>query len=142
MEMVDYMITFATGITVGVFLDKFVFTKMQENDIQNRADALRACFGEPMSATKFTFLEVKEWIHARKDRLIDDAKAAVVKVDRNTMKSLGKNLDTRGVENYIVLVIMTSDKQIADSLLVKYEKLDQELEDALAKGNGILVVRG
>lgn len=140
--MVDYVITFAAGAAIGVLLDKFVFTKMQENGIQNRTDALRACFGEPMSATKFTFAEVKEWIQGRKGQLVDDAKAAVVKVDENTMKSLGKNLDTRGVENYIVLVIMTSDKQIADSLLVKYEKLDQELENALAKGNGILVVRG
>ena len=65
-----------------------------------------------------------------------------MKVDGNTMKSLGKDLDTRGIESYIVLVVMTGDKQIVDSLLVKYEKLDQELEDALAKGNGILVVKG
>lgn len=140
--MVDYVITFATGAAVGVLLDKFVFAKMQESGIQSRTDALRACFGEPMSATKFTFQEVKEWIQARKDQLVDGTKAAVVKVDGNTMKSLGKDLDTRGVENYIVLVIMTGDKQIADSLLVKYEKLDQELEDNLAKGNGILVVKG
>lgn len=140
--MVDYVITFAAGAAVGVLLDKFVFTKMQESGIQSRTDALRVCFGEPMSATKLTFQEVKEWIHARKDQLIDGAKAAVVKVNESTMKSIGKNLDTRGVENYIVLVIMSGDKQIADSLLVKYETLDQELEDALAKGNGILVVKG
>lgn len=140
--MVDYVITFAAGAAVGVLLDKFVFIKMQESGIQSRTDALRVCFGEPMSATKFTFQEVKEWIHARKDQLVDGAKAAVVKVNESTMKSIGKNLDTRGVENYIVLVIMTGDKQIEDSLLVKYETLDQELEDALAKGNGILVVKG
>lgn len=139
--MVDYMITFAAGAAAGVLLEKLVFTKMQENDIQCRTDALRKCFGEPVSATKFTFSEVKEWIYARKDQLVNDTKAAVVKVNGNTMKSLGKDLDTRGVENYIVLVIMTGDKQIADSLLVKYEKLDRELEDALAKGNGILVVK-
>ena len=48
----------------------------------------------------------------------------------------------RSVENYLVLVIMTGNKEITDSLLVKYEKLDQELENALAKGNGILVVKG
>lgn len=140
--MVDYVITFAAGAAVGVLLDKFVFAKMQESGIQNRTDALRACFGEPMSATRFTLQEVKEWISARKDQLVGDAKAAVVKVDGNTMKSLGKDLDTRGIESYIVLVVMTGDKQIVDSLLVKYEKLDQELEDALAKGNGILVVKG
>ena len=101
-----------------------------------------ACFGEPMSATKLTFQEVKEWIQARKDQLVDGAKAAVVKVNESTMKSIGKDLDTKGVENYIVLVVMTGDKQIADSLLIKYETLDRELEDALAKGDGILVVKG
>ena len=139
--MVDYVITFATGAAVGVLLDKFVFAKMQENGIRNRTDALRACFGEPMSATTFTLSEVKEWICARKDQLVNDAKAAVVRVDENTMKSLGKDIDTRGMENYIVLVIMTGDKQIKDSLLIKYEKLDHELEIALDKGNGILVVK-
>lgn len=140
--MVDYVITFAAGAAVGVLLDKFVFVKMQENGIRNRTDALQACFGEPMSATKLTFQEVKEWIHARKDQLVDGAKAAVVKVNESTMKSIGKDLDTKGVENYIVLVVMTGDKQIADSLLIKYETLDRELEDALAKGDGILVVKG
>lgn len=78
----------------------------------------------------------------RKDQLANDAKAAVAKVDKNTMRSLGQNLDTRGVENYLVLVIMKENNQITDSLLVKYDKLDQELENALAKGNGILVVKG
>lgn len=138
--MVNYVITLAAGAAAGVLLEKFVFSKMQENGIRNRTDALRACFGEPMSATRFTFQEVKEWIEARKDQLDKDAKAAVVKVDEHTMKSLGKDLDTRGVENYIVLAIMTEDKKITDSLLVKYGTLDQELEDALAKGDGVLVV--
>lgn len=142
MEMVDFVITFAAGAAVGVALEKFVFAKMKADGIQSRTDALRACFGEPMSATTLTFTEVKNWIQARKDQLVSDAKAAVVNVDENTMRSLGKNLDTRGVENYLVLVIMTENKEITDSLLVKYEKLDQELENALAKGNGILVVKG
>lgn len=143
--MVNYVITLAAGAVgaaVGVLLEKFVFTKIQEGDILRRTEALRVCFGEPMSATKLTFQEVNEWILARKDQLIDGAKAAVVKVNESTMKSIGKNLDTRGVENYIVLVIMSGDKQIADSLLVKYETLEQELEAALAKGNGVLVVKG
>lgn len=140
--MVDYVITFAAGAAIGVLLDKFVFAKMQESGIQSRTDALRACFGEPMSATRFTFQEVKDWINARKDQLSNGAKAAVVKVNENTMKSIGKDLDTRGMDNYIVLLVMTEDKQISESLLIKYETLDRELEDALAKGNGILVVKG
>ena len=139
--MVDYAITFVAGAAVGVLLERFVFAKMKESGIQNRTNALQACFGEPMIATRFTLQEAKQWIYARKGQLVNGTKAAVVKVDENTMKSLGKNLDTRGVENYIVLVLMTSDKQIADSLLVKYEKLDQELEDVLASGNGVLVVQ-
>lgn len=139
--MVNYVICFTAGAATGVLLEKFVFAKMKENGIQSRTNALQACFGEPMSATKFTFQEVTQWIHARKDQLISGTKAAVVKVDENTMKSLGKNLDTRGVENYIVLAIITRDNQITESLLIKYEKLDQELESALARGNGVLVVQ-
>lgn len=140
--MVNLMVSFVAGAAIGVALEKFVFAKMQENGIQSRTDALRACFGEPMCTTKLTFLEVKEWITERKDQLVDNTKAAVVKVDENTLRSLGKNLNTKGVENYIVLTIMTDEKQILDSLLIKYEQLDTELENALAKGNGILVVKG
>lgn len=139
--MVDYMISFAAGTATGVLLEKFVFAKMRESGIQSRTNALQACFGEPMSTTRLTYQEVVQWINARRDQLVDNTKAAVVKVDENTMKSLGKDLDTRGVENYIVLVIMTGDKQITDSLLIKYEKLDQELENSLARGNGVLVVQ-
>lgn len=140
--MVNLMVSFVAGAAIGVALERFVFAKMQENGIQSQTDALRACFGEPMCTTKLTFLEVKEWITERKDKLVDDTKAAVVKVDENTLRSLGKSLNTKGVENHIVLTIMTDDKQILDSLLIKYEQLDLELENALAKGNGILVVKG
>ena len=78
--MVDFVITFAAGAAIGVALEKFVFAKMKADGIQSRTDALRACFGEPMSATTLTFTEVKNWIQARKDQLVSDAKAAVVNV--------------------------------------------------------------
>lgn len=138
--MLNFFITFTLGTATGVALEKFVFARMREEGIKSRTDALRICFGEPMFATTFTFAEVKEWIKARKDQLVDDTAIAVVKIDESTMKSLGKDLDTRGIENYLVLVVLTKDKQITESLLVKYERLDQDLDNTLAKGNGVLVV--
>lgn len=139
--MFNTIITFAAGAAVGVLLEKLVFAKMQEGGIENAAEALQACFGKPMIATEFTLAEAKDWIKMRKTLLVNGARAAVVKVNKDTMSFLGKDFPAQNVGNYLVLVIMTSDKQISDSLLVKYEKLDEQLEDVLAKGNGILVVK-
>lgn len=138
----NFIVLFVAGMSVGVALEKFVFAKMRASVIQSRTDALHACFGEPMIATTLTFAEVTDWVQSRREQLVGNAKAAVVKVNEKTMKNLGKDLDTKGVENYIILVIMNEDKRLTDTLLVKYEKLDQRLENAIAKGNGILVITG
>jgi hypothetical protein len=88
--------------------------------------------------------EVRDWIKAREESLKNGAKAVVLKVNKDTLKQIGKDLDIKdGDKKNLVLAIIDKDsKDITESLLVKYETLDKKLEDALAKGNGVLVVEG
>lgn len=65
-----------------------------------------------------------------------------MKINDNTLKSLGKELNIGfELENMmIVAIVNTQSSYIIDSVLIKYETLDQNLEKTLAKGNGVLVV--
>ena len=139
--MMNYVVTFAAGVAAGIVLEK-ALSKMQESKVMGRAEALRACFGEPMCTTTFTFAEAKEWIKARESALSGGSKAIVAKVNSNTLKGLGKEMNIDGVENYLIMAIVSKDNDIQDSVLIKYERIDQELDTALEKGNGALVVEG
>ena len=92
--------------------------------------------------TNFTIDEAKEWITVRKQYLENGAKAVIMKINDNTLKSLGKELNIGfELENMmIVAIVNTQSSYIIDSVLIKYETLDQNLEKTLAKGNGVLVV--
>ena len=140
--MIDYIITFAAGVAAGAVLET-VLLKIQESTVKGHIKSLRDCFGEPMCTTTFTFKEVKEWIKAREDSLQAGSKAIVLKANSKTMGNLGKELNLDGVENYLIMAVVDKDSgDIQDSVLIKYERLDQALENALAKGNGVLVVEG
>ena len=52
------------------------------------------------------------------------------------MGSLSNNLKN----NIVIAIVDEANKQISDSVLIKYEMLDMKLDAALSKGNGILVV--
>ena len=68
--------------------------------------------------------------------------AVIIKPNDSTLKRLGKELHIgSGVENMmIVAVVDTKQSTMLDAVLIKYEALDAGLENALAKGNGVLVV--
>lgn len=139
--MMNYVVTFAAGVAAGIILEK-ALSKMQESTVMGRTEALRACFGEPMCTTTFTFGEAKEWIKAREDALANGFKAIIAKANSSTLKGLGKEMNIDGVDNYLVMAIVGKEHDIQDSVLIKYERIDQELEAALEKGNGALVVEG
>lgn len=139
--MFNYVLTFATGMAAGVVLEK-ALSKMNANTIMGRAEALRACFGEPMCTTSLSLVEVKEWLNSRKELLEDGSKAIVVKANSENLKNLGKQLNIDGVDNYLVIAVVNQSQEIKEAVLIKYEKLEQNLEDILSKGNGSLVVEG
>ena len=47
------------------------------------------------------------------------------------------------MDNYLAIAVINSTtKEMEDSILVKYDELDERLEELLAKGDGTLVVGG
>ncbi|MBO4897679.1 MAG: hypothetical protein J5590_05220 [Clostridia bacterium] len=143
--MYKYILVAAGGIVAGVaagILIRKIIEQSEKNKISERAKILEECFGEPMFTNTLSMTEVKDWIKAREEKIKSGSKAVVLKVSEKTLHNIGKQLDIGdGVENNIVIAIINSEtKKIDDSALIKYEKLDANLESSLSKGNGVLVV--
>ncbi len=55
--MLNYVVAGVAGASIVVLLEKLLFDKVRE---KGKLLALRACFGEPVSATKFSFDVVRD----------------------------------------------------------------------------------
>lgn len=141
--MYKYVLSVAGGVAVGIIIAKLV-EQMKENQKIERIKILEKCFGTPMYTNCFSMREVTEWIKGREEKLKAGAKAVVLKANKNTLQKIGKDLDIGdGISNNIIIAIVNeTNNDIEDSILVKYEKLDEALESALAKGDGVLIVEG
>ena len=113
-----------------------------ENKKLEKEKILEKCFGEPMYTSLFSMDEVRGWIKSRENLLQNGTKAVVLKANSETLRGIGKELNIgNNLKNNIVIAIVDeANKQISDSVLIKYEMLDMKLDAALSKGNGILVV--
>lgn len=139
--MIKYVGIMVGGIALGIILDKVIVTVAENKKIE-KEKILEKCFGEPMYTSFFSMSEVRDWIKSRETLLQNGAKAIVLKANSETLKSIGKNLDIgNNLKNNIVIAIVDeTNKCISDSVLIKYETLDARLDEALSKGNGVLVV--
>lgn len=139
--MIKYVGVMVGGIALGIILDRIIIAVM-ENKRLERERILEKCFGEPMYTSLFSMSEVRDWIKSRESLLQNGAKAVVLKANAETLRGIGKELDIgNNIKNNIVIAIVDEiSKSISDSVLIKYETLDAKLEEALSKGNGVLVV--
>lgn len=139
--MIKYVGIMVGGIALGIILDRIVMTIAENRKIE-KEKILESCFGEPMYASSFSMGEVRDWIKSREEKLQNGAKAIVLRANSETLQRIGKDLDIgNNLKNNIVIAIVDeSSKEITDSVLIKYESLDSKLEEALEKGNGVLVV--
>lgn len=80
-----------------------------------------------MYTSSFSLNEVRDWIKARQDKLENGAKAIILKANSETLHKIGKDLDIgKGIENNLVIAIVDeTNKSISDSVLVRYESLDE-----------------
>lgn len=116
---------------------------LELRNLKNQS-TLETCFGEPLYSDYFTLKEAKDWIKERESQLKNGCKAIVLKATKDTMKSLGKEIEVEtNAGNFLVIAIVNGSTQsINDSVLIKYDSLDDKLEEALGKGNGVLVIGG
>lgn len=139
--MVKYVGVMVGGIALGIILDRIIVTIIENKKLE-KEKILERCFGEPMCTSVFSMNEVKDWIKARESLLQNGAKAIVLKANSETLKRIGKDLDIGNnlKNNMVIAIVDEAGKSISDSVLIKYETLDVKLEEALSKGNGVLVV--
>ena len=127
----------AIGTVAGVFLDRLMKT-LKENRILKCTELLEKEFGEPMYVNKFTFDEVNEWILQRKEKITDGYKAVVLKVNKDSFAKISSDLVIEEDLNKYLLLAIYKDGAFEESLLVKYETLDEKLLEMLS--DDIMVV--
>lgn len=142
MELLTLAGTFAGGIVVGAAADRLA-VRRKESKIERRRRILYSCFGDPMFAGTFSLSEARDWVKARSEQLEEGCRAVVCKASNRNFKMLHQELEIDlDKEQYLIVAIVNdNDKDnIRESLLVRYDRLDAKLENALSKGDGVLVV--
>lgn len=140
MKLITFAVTFGLGLVTGVVLGRIFCPSKPKPDPAE--ETLRRNFGEVSTVTTFTFDEAMDWITQYDNLMQNDHKAAIFKVNNQTLKMVNRKFNINfGVKKYLVVaIIKKQDKNIRESLLVKYDKLDARLESELAPGKGFLVI--
>ena len=131
----------AGGVAAGILIDRLIIA-MNTSQKERRYKLLEGTFGSTIHANTFELSDVRDWFKSRKESLASGNKGLVMKINDETLKSLGKNLNLgRTISNMLAMAIInTETNEIVDSTLAKYDRIDDKLENALAKGNGIMVI--
>ncbi len=139
--MIKYVVIGVGVIAVGVAVYALVHRMNSEQNVDG-SKILQKCFGAPMYASTFSMAEVRDWLKSRESVIKTGAKGLVIKVNPKTLTKIGQNinLDAISGNNLLIAVIDTATNDIKDSVLIKYDKLDDKLESLLQTGDGVLVV--
>jgi hypothetical protein len=132
----------AAGVVIAIIMAKL---KQHSEDASiDKEKILEECFGDHMYAEKFSLGQARDWIKLHQDKLNSGAKALVMKITPDSLRKLNISANiSEDMENYLTIAIVDSVKnQMEDSILIKYDELDEKLENLLAKGDGTLVVGG
>lgn len=125
---------------VGVVL---VQTAKKKKESENE-NLIEKCFGKPMVTNIFTLGEARNWINQRKEVLEKGGKAFITTLNKENLEKFGVEFpatENTVIKNYLLLAMIDAEKgKILESALVKYEKIEQSLKEALDKGKGSMVV--
>lgn len=125
------------GAIGGVVFEK-TLRSLKESRLLKCEELLKKNFGDPIYVSRFTLEEVKEWIMGRRAAIEDGARAVVMKVNKESFAKISPDLVIEeSLNNYLLLAIY-KDKDFLDTLLVKYETLEDGLSEQLK--DGIMVV--
>lgn len=143
MDIVSTSVSFAVGIVAGILIAK-AMEQAQNGKIIDKEKLLEDAFGEHITLSTFSLTQAKDWIKAHKDSLDNGAKALVLKITPKALKDLNIDVEiSNDMDNYLAIAVVNmATNKMEDSILVKYDELDDKLEELLAKGDGTLVVGG
>ena len=140
MELSTLAIGLATGAVAGAAADRIAVVLQKK--VEKRRKILEHAFGEAADVATFTMNEVTDWITERDEYMTSGCEAMVFKVNNRTLKMLNKNFNVDfGVEKYLVIAIIRKQgRKIEESVLIHYDRLNDELEGELAPGNGVMII--
>lgn len=138
------IIIVAASVSAAVTMLILLAIKSKGNNMQNDELILKRCFGDPVLSGQFSFQNAKEWFLHRKDKISSGHKGIILKATSENLKSLGTECRINfNADNYLILAIVNmQDHDITDSVLIKYNSIDDQLERNLESGNGVLVIGG
>ena len=141
--MWKFATSFVCGIAIGIILDKII-QYLKLNQKIKYSKVLEECFGEPMYTNTLTISDISNWSKTREEQLKSGHKIVVMKAIPEQLKELGKELEIgKGLDNFLIMALVNEEnKEIVESLLIKYENLDNILDEQLKKGNGSMIVEG
>jgi len=135
-----YIIAVVIGLALGGFI---AYKRLKGKKFKlDEQKVLENIFGETVYARTFTIGEARDWIKARKNLLEQGGKALILKVSNKALNMLGHELELnfdKENEKYLVIAIIQNDENIVASTLIKYDKLNANLEDALAESGSLVV---
>ena len=121
------------GVVGGIFLEKLL-RKFKDTRILKCSELLEKNFGSPIYSNNFTIKEVTEWFEVRKDKIDNDYKGIVMKINKETFDKMAIDLKIEKDLNKYLLLGIFKEGSFSDTLLVKYEFLENKLNDALKEG--------
>ena len=141
MNIVGSPFSFTVGIVIGIIANK-ALESAKENKVIDKEKLLEESFGEHIYVCRFSLSQAKDWINARRSSIDNGSKALILKLTPKSLKNLCLEAEiSDDADNYLVIAIVeTISGEVEDTLLVKYDELDEKLEGLLIKGDGSLVV--
>lgn len=136
--IVTAVASLTVGVIIGVFLEKF---KMAGNKKIQSEKILIDTFGDSMYISRFSFDDLKKWIDGHKDDITKDDKVALIRPKKNLFEKLGKSIEiSDDVDQYLLLAVISSNDSFKEHLLIKFDYLEDSVEEKLNLGDGILIV--
>lgn len=114
------------------------FQRTQNNVSIDHGKILEQAFGEPMHTGKFTLSEATTWL---KSHFREGCEGIIFRSDCAALKAYAPNIDLgKGSEHYLIMAMVDkSANTMQDHVLVKFETLDANLNEALGN-EGMLVI--
>lgn len=138
------LVAIVAGITVVI-----AFAVNAKKHSKKKSDGKSETFQESVLENAFgshTYMDlvkleqVTAWVKSREQLLKNGAKALVMKATPSAMKKIGIKGNWNNLQGQYLIIAMVSDSKMEDSILIRYGQLEEQLEQVLAKGDGMFVI--
>lgn len=141
--MWKYILAATGGICAGILIDRAITYMIEKKKIKYE-DILIKCFGEPMYMNVVSFNDLGDWANNRQDKMNETTKILVTKTTSQYFKDLQSQYNISGqADSFLLLALIDTSKQedsVIESLLIKYNSIEESLNEKLSSSDGTLVI--